>query len=69
MKSAGMNNHAAVEVIDLSHYWQVIRRQLKKIILFSAIITVIAVLVALAITPVYRATATILIEAEEAKVQ
>ena len=68
MKSAGMNNHAAVEVIDLSHYWQVIRRQLKKIILFSAIITVIAVLVALAITPVYRATATILIEAEEAKV-
>ncbi|WP_301179781.1 GumC family protein [Thalassolituus sp. UBA3500] len=63
-----MNNHAAVEVIDLSHYWQVIRRQLKKIILFSAIITVIAVLVALAITPVYRATATILIEAEEAKV-
>ncbi|KZY96352.1 hypothetical protein A3746_10940 [Oleibacter sp. HI0075] len=68
MKSAGMNSHAAVEVIDLSHYWQVIRRQLKKIILFSAIITVIAVLVALAITPVYRATATILIEAEEAKV-
>lgn len=68
MKNAGMNNHAAVEVIDLSHYWQVIRRQLKKIILFSAIITVIAVLVALAITPVYRATATILIEAEEAKV-
>jgi capsular exopolysaccharide synthesis family protein len=68
MKSAGMNNHAAVEVIDLSYYWQVIRRQLNKIILFSAIITVIAVLVALAITPVYRATATILIEAEEAKV-
>ena len=68
MKSAGMNNHAAVEVIDISYYWQVIRRQLKKIILFSAIITVIAVLVALAITPVYRATATILIEAEEAKV-
>ena len=68
MKSAGMNNHAAVEVIDLSHYWQVIRRQLKKIILFSGVITVIAVLVALAITPVYRATATILIEAQEAKV-
>ncbi len=68
MKSAGMNSHAAVEVIDLSHYWQVIRRQLKIIILFSAVVTAIAVLVALAITPVYRATATILIEAEEAKV-
>ena len=68
MKSAGMNSHAAVEVIDLSHYWQVIRRQLKKIILFSAVITAIAVLVALAMTPVYRATATILIEAQEAKV-
>ena len=68
MKSAGMNSHAALEVIDLAHYWQVIRRQLKKIILFSAVVTAIAVLVALAITPVYRATATILIEAEEAKV-
>lgn len=68
MNSAGRNNHAAVEVIDLSYYWQVIRRQLKKIILFSAVITAIAVLVALVITPVYKATATILIEAEEAKV-
>ena len=68
MKSAGMNSHTAVEVIDLSYYWQVIRRQLKKIVLFSAVITAIAVLVALVITPVYKATATILIEAEEAKV-
>ncbi|MDQ4427542.1 polysaccharide biosynthesis tyrosine autokinase [Thalassolituus sp.] len=63
-----MNNQSAVEVIDLTHYWQVIRRQLTKIILFSAVVTMIAVLVALAMTPVYRATATILIEAQEAKV-
>jgi len=63
-----VNNQSAVEVIDLTHYWQVIRRQLTKIILFSAVVTMIAVLVALAMTPVYRATATILIEAQEAKV-
>jgi capsular exopolysaccharide synthesis family protein len=63
-----MNNQTAVEVIDLTHYWQVVRRQLKKIVAFSAIITMISVLVALVMTPVYRSTATILIEAEEAKI-
>ena len=63
-----MNNQAAVEVIDLTHYWQVIRRQLKKVILFSAAITALAVLVVLVMTPVYRSTATIMIESEEAKI-
>ena len=63
-----MNDQAAIEVIDLSHYWQVVRRQLKKIVLFTAVVTAIAVLVALGSTPVFRATATILIESEEAKV-
>ena len=61
-------NNTAVEIIDLTHYWNVIRRQAKKIIALSVVVTVIAVLVALVMTPVYRSTVTILIEAEEAKI-
>jgi len=63
-----MNNQNTVEVIDLTHYWLVIRRNLTKIILLSAVTTVIAALVSMVMTPVYQATVTILIEAEEAKV-
>ncbi|WP_276785452.1 GumC family protein [Thalassolituus oleivorans] len=63
-----MNNAAAVEVIDLTHYWHVIRRQARKIMALSVIATIIAVLVALVMTPIYRATATLLIESEEAKI-
>ena len=66
-RSQTMNN-PAVEVIDLTHYWHVIRRQAKKIIALSAVVTLLAVLVALVLTPKYKATATLLIEAEEAKV-
>ncbi|KZZ46238.1 hypothetical protein A3759_07130 [Thalassolituus sp. HI0120] len=61
-------NDSSVEVIDLSYYWHVVRRQLKMIIALSIIATLIAVLVVLSMTPKYKATTTILIEAEEAKV-
>ena len=67
-RSQGVNTAPAVEVIDLTYYWQVIRRQLGKIITFSAVVTLIAVLVSLVMTPVYKSTSTIMIEAEEAKI-
>lgn len=63
-----MNNQNSVEVIDLTHYWQVIRRNLKSIMLLSAIATLVTILVAFVITPVYSASVTILIESEKAKV-
>jgi len=49
-----MNNQNTVEVIDLTHYWLVIRRNLTKIILLSAVTTVIAALVSMVMTPVIR---------------
>ena len=58
----------AVEVIDLTHYWHVLRRQAKKIAALSGVVTLLAVLVALVITPVYKATTTILIESNEARI-
>ncbi|WP_221800653.1 GumC family protein [Oceanobacter mangrovi] len=59
---------AAVEVIDLMHYWRVFRRHLSKIIALTVVATAIAVLVVMSMTPIYQATTTLLIEAEQAKV-
>lgn len=59
---------SAVEVIDLGHYWNVVRRQLKKIIALSIVMTLISILVVFSLTPKYSATTTLLIEASESKV-
>lgn len=64
----GSSASQSVEVIDLMHYWHVFRRHLTKIIALSAVATLIAVLVVMSMTPIYRATTTLLIEAEEAKI-
>jgi capsular exopolysaccharide synthesis family protein len=63
-----MNNSGTVEVIDLGHYWSVVRRQFKKIIALSSVATLISILVVLSLIPKYSATSTLLIEASESKV-
>jgi len=63
-----MKNNSAVEVIDLGHYWSVVRRQLKKIIALSVLMTLISILVVFSLTPKYSATTTLLIEANESKI-
>lgn len=55
------------EIIDLSHYIKVLKQSALKIILFSFLVTALAVLVVLQLTPKYTATATLLIEAQEKK--
>jgi uncharacterized protein involved in exopolysaccharide biosynthesis len=68
MQSQNSNNlmkqSPAVEVIDLTHYWHVVRRQLKKILALSAVVTIISILVVLSLTPKYQASTTLLIEPE-----
>jgi succinoglycan biosynthesis transport protein ExoP len=63
-----MNTSAAVEVIDLAHYWLVVRRHFKKIIALCIVATLISILVVLSLTPKFSATSTLLIEANESKV-
>jgi succinoglycan biosynthesis transport protein ExoP len=63
-----MNTSAAAEVIDLAHYWLVVRRHFKKIIALCIVATSISILVALTLTPKFSATSTLLIEANESKV-
>ena len=56
------------DVIDLRQYWQTIMRHKWGIMGFSFIVTVLTVLVVFAMKPIYKATATLLIESQQAKV-
>jgi capsular exopolysaccharide synthesis family protein len=57
-----------IEVIDLSAYWKLITRNKWKIFSFSFLVTLVAVLVVMSLTPIYKATSTVLIENSESKV-
>ena len=64
-----MNTTAPIpETIDVMHYWHVFRRNVGKIISLAVVATLIAVLLVMTMTPVYRATSTLLIESQEAKI-
>ncbi|MDH3273560.1 MAG: polysaccharide biosynthesis tyrosine autokinase [Gammaproteobacteria bacterium] len=54
--------------LDLRHYWNVIDRKKWAILGLALAVTLLAALTAFAMTPVYRASATVLIESREANV-
>ncbi|MCV6627512.1 MAG: GumC family protein, partial [Cellvibrionaceae bacterium] len=56
------------EVIDLRQYWRTLMRYRWGIVGFSLVVTTLTVLVLFAMKPVYRATATLLIENQNANV-
>ena len=57
----------AEEVIDLRQYIKVINQYKIQILLLALVVTAFAAVVVMNITPTYRATSTLLIEAEQAK--
>ena len=56
------------DAIDLRLYWTTVMRHKWGILGFSIVLTVLSVLIVMSMTPVYRATATLLIEAKEANI-
>ncbi|WP_293268643.1 Wzz/FepE/Etk N-terminal domain-containing protein, partial [Neptunomonas sp.] len=56
------------DVIDLRQYWQTIMRHKWGIIGFAFLVTLLAALVVTSLTPIYRATATLLIESQQANI-
>lgn len=56
------------DVIDLRDYVYIVRAYLPAIIGFSFVVSVIGILLILSMTPIYRGTTTLLIEANEQKV-
>jgi capsular exopolysaccharide synthesis family protein len=57
----------AEEVIDLRQYFTVIMRAKWRIISLAILTTILAVFVVLSMTPIYKSTATLLIESQQAK--
>ncbi|MGR5130752.1 GumC family protein [Vibrio alfacsensis] len=55
------------QLIDLGYYFHLINKRWFSISLFALLCTAIATLIALSITPTYRATATLLIESSQQK--
>lgn len=67
--SEAMASHSSMdEMIDLREYWRTLMMHKWGIMGFSFLMTLLAVLVVLNITPIYRATATLLIEAQKTNV-
>lgn len=59
------SNSSAEEGIDFYHYFKILKQSWIKIVLFTAVVTALAILFAMSLTPKYTATATLLIEAQE----
>nr|WP_269472789.1 GumC family protein [Vibrio taketomensis] len=53
--------------MDVGYYWHLIKMRWLSVALFTLLCTAISVLIALSITPTYKATATLLIESSEKK--
>ena len=60
-------NPQTEEVIDLSAYFNVIKRNKWRILSFAFVVTLLAIMITLTLTSRYTATATLLIEAEQSK--
>lgn len=64
-----LTTHSADEPqLDLLEYWRSISKRKWAILLFACMVTVLAAAIVFSITPVYRATTTLLIESSKAKV-
>ncbi len=58
----------ADEQVDLRFYWNVINRRKWAILGLAVAVGLLSALIAFAMTPIYRASATILIESQQANV-
>lgn len=56
------------ELIDLSSYLQIIKKHYVKVLSFTLIITILSIVYALSLTPIYKSTATLKIEDAQNKV-
>lgn len=56
------------EVIDLLQYWRIIMLHKWRIAILAITITLLVAVYAMSLTPIYRSTATLMIESQQAKV-
>lgn len=56
------------DIIDLSHYFRVINQSKWRILSLALIVTFLVALIVLSLTPIYKATSSLLIESEETNI-
>jgi len=65
--SQSMSNQPAEEIIDLRRYFSVFKKYLLRVGSLAIVVALLTAVIALNMTPVYRSTATLLIEAQQNK--
>ena len=65
---AASHDDADEDIIDLSHYFRVINQSKWRILSLALIVTFLVALIVLSLTPVYKATSSLLIESEETNI-
>lgn len=65
---AASHDDADEDIIDLSHYFRVVNQSKWRILSLALIITFLVALIVLSLTPVYKATSSLLIESEETNI-
>ena len=65
---AASHDDADEDIIDLSHYFRVVNQSKWRILSLALIITLLVALIVLSLTPVYKATSSLLIESEETNI-
>lgn len=68
MKDSLQANILDDETIDFAHYWQVFKRYFGRIITLAIVFTALVAIVVMKMTPIYSATASLLIESQPANV-
>ncbi|MDQ6991472.1 MAG: polysaccharide biosynthesis tyrosine autokinase [Mariprofundaceae bacterium] len=63
----GMHGGSIEEGIDLTQYWMVVKRRKWSIIILALLVALLATLVTYSMTPFYKATSTLLVEAHQTK--
>ncbi len=65
---AASHDDADEDVIDLSHYFRVVNQSKWRILSLALVITFLVALIVLSLTPIYKATSSLLIESEETNI-
>lgn len=69
-KSVGaqsISNQSIEQIIDLRHYFAVLKKYIWRIGFLAAVVALLTAVIALNMTPIYRSTATLLIESQQNK--
>ena len=67
VSAQSVRNQSIEQIIDLRHYFSVLKKYIWRIGSLAVVVALLTAVIALNMTPVYRSTATLLIESQQNK--